>query len=179
MSGRLLGLLQEGACPPARNGRGPRGQQLSKNDRRQFQDQPAHPGRLGAKKLSPTTRPLWHTADTSSVVPRPSGPHHRTRWPSSNGMHGPLHWNSHHQQVTATRMAADCQFRLYLKILLETGARPEEALALTWFDCRIDSDTPVSCFTLKRPHTVASPPAGYKFPTSYPGAYARGGGRGA
>ncbi|CAO0824637.1 hypothetical protein DFAR_760006 [Desulfarculales bacterium] len=36
LSGRLLGLLQKDACPPARNGRGPRRRQLSKDDHRRF-----------------------------------------------------------------------------------------------------------------------------------------------
>lgn len=37
-------------------------------------------------------------------------------------------------EVAAVRMAAGGEFRLYLEILIETGARPSEGLALTWAD---------------------------------------------
>ncbi|MFH1036416.1 MAG: site-specific integrase [Pseudomonadota bacterium] len=58
-----------------------------------------------------------------------------------------------HQQVAAIKMAADGDFQLYLEILLETGARPGEALALTWFDCRIDADPPsLVLYTQKTAH---------------------------
>ncbi|CAO0824143.1 hypothetical protein DFAR_430001 [Desulfarculales bacterium] len=43
----------------------------------------------------PATRLLWHNADTSGAVPRPSVPRHRIRWPSSKGMHAPLPCNPH------------------------------------------------------------------------------------
>lgn len=56
-------------------------------------------------------------------------------------------------QVAAIKLAADGEFRLYLDILLETGARPGEALALTWFDCRLDADPPsLVLYTEKTAH---------------------------
>ncbi|CAO0822223.1 hypothetical protein DFAR_280001 [Desulfarculales bacterium] len=49
------------------------------------------------KKLASLTddKAPVHNADTSGTVPRPSGPHHRIRCPSSNGMHAPFPWNPH------------------------------------------------------------------------------------
>ncbi len=56
-------------------------------------------------------------------------------------------------QVAAIRLAAEGEFRLYLDVLLETGARPGEALALTWFDCRLDDDPPsLVLYTEKTAH---------------------------
>ena len=37
-------------------------------------------------------------------------------------------------EVNKIRMAADGEFRLYLEILIETGARPSEGLDMTWED---------------------------------------------
>ncbi|MBI4800676.1 MAG: site-specific integrase [Desulfarculus sp.] len=42
-------------------------------------------------------------------------------------------------EVDLIRMAANGEFRLYLEILVETGARPGEGLAVTWADLRTDS----------------------------------------
>ncbi|CAO0824208.1 hypothetical protein DFAR_490020 [Desulfarculales bacterium] len=50
------------------------------------------------KKLASLTddkAPMAHNANTSGAVPRPPGPHHRIRWPFSNGTHGPFPWNQH------------------------------------------------------------------------------------
>ena len=38
------------------------------------------------------------------------------------------------QEVTAIRLAAGGEFRLYLELLIQTGARPSEGLGLPWAD---------------------------------------------
>ncbi|CAO0822028.1 hypothetical protein DFAR_2780003 [Desulfarculales bacterium] len=82
LSGRLLDLLQEGACPSARNDRGPRrGRQLLKDDRRQLQDQPAHLERLGAGKTVMGAEPGYARSPGRPLRQRLHHHHH----PSARG----------------------------------------------------------------------------------------------
>ncbi|CAO0824600.1 hypothetical protein DFAR_730001 [Desulfarculales bacterium] len=46
-------------------------------------------------------------ADTSGAVLQPSGPHHRIRWFSSNGMHDPLPWNPQPDRIRPSRSTGD------------------------------------------------------------------------
>ncbi|MCB2185407.1 MAG: tyrosine-type recombinase/integrase [Deltaproteobacteria bacterium] len=45
-------------------------------------------------------------------------------------------------EVAAVRLAAEGEFRLYLELLLETGARPSEGLNLAWAEVRHRADPP-------------------------------------
>ncbi|CAO0821084.1 hypothetical protein DFAR_200026 [Desulfarculales bacterium] len=91
LPGRLFGLLQEDASPPARNGRGPREWQLSKNNYRQFQDPPAYPRRLGAGEAVTGAESGYTQSPRRPLQPRS---HHRHR-PSARGPVARRHQRSH------------------------------------------------------------------------------------